>query len=166
MVRQSQSWSQSRSQSWSWSVSSVIQDIIAWTWCCGIRGWCQVGSIRKVTGREVHKEESKVRVVERNGQVRRGNPRLRHCRHLCRRRCPHETQTRLQNRDYYHVTMMRQNHEIHLRLEYFVDVSKQYVEYCFLTASRATSTFTHSSSSPPACRRSHTSSTSSSSPGE
>ena len=56
MVRQSQSWSQSQSQSWSRSVSSVIQDIIAWTWCCGIRGWCQVGSIRKVTGREVHKE--------------------------------------------------------------------------------------------------------------
>ena len=25
--------------------------------------------------------------------------------------------------------MMRQNHEIHLRLEYFVDVSKQYVEW-------------------------------------
>ena len=61
--------------------------------------------------------------------MRRDNPRLRHCRHLCRRRCPHETQTRLQNRDYYHVTMMRQNHEIHLRLEYFVDVSKQYVEW-------------------------------------
>ena len=61
--------------------------------------------------------------------MRRDNPRLRHCRHLRRRWCPHETQTRLQNRDYYHVTIMRHNHEIHLRLEYFVDVSKHYVEW-------------------------------------
>ena len=37
--------------------------------------------------------------------------------------------TRLQNRDYYHLEIMRHNNEIHLRLEYCVDVSKQYVEW-------------------------------------
>ena len=53
-----------------------------------------------------------------------------HCRHLRRRRCPHDADSgRLQNRDYYHVAIMRHNHEIHLRLEYFVDVSKHYVEW-------------------------------------